>query len=352
MKRKTGKNIMMAACVIALILVIALAVGSVAIYEQNFHHRYQTASWLTFEVEDFPGLKMEQCYFPSNDGQMLAGYRYSKAQQEVKGVVVLAHGLGAGHNPYMVLADYFTSSGYLVFAYDCTGNDNSQGSSVKGLPQGVIDLDYALRYLKSVPEYNGLDIVLFGHSWGAYSSGCVLQYHPDVKAVVMVAGMNRSEDMLAYQGRTLIGDAVDLALPFVKAYEWLKFGQYASATAMDGFASSDAGVMILHSGDDMTVPAQYGYDAFYETYENSDRFRFLMFEDWGHSNVYYTPESVQYRNELNRAYAAYVEERGAEHSARIKEEFFGQFLDIRKAYEPDMELMAEIVAFYDASIAG
>ena len=337
-----------ASLVLVVILIAALMGGSVLIYEQNFNVRYRTASWLSFEPADFENLLVEQCYFPSNHGQMLAGYRYSKPDQEIKGLVVLAHGIGAGHNPYMVLADYFASNGYYVFAYDCTACDNSGGKSVGGLPQGVIDLDYALRYVKTVPEYAGLDVVLFGHSWGAYSCGSVLKYHPDVKAVVMVAGMNRAEDMLDYQGRALIGDFVDLALPFVKGYEGLKFGQYASANAMDGFDASNAGVMILHSRDDMTVPACYGYDIFREGYSESDRFRFVWYENRGHSNVYYTPESVQYRSEMNQAYLSYVEEKNAEHSAQIKEEFFGQFLDIRRAYELDMELMQEILTFFDA----
>lgn len=349
--KKKWKAWLIGASVLLILLLAVLMGGSILIYEQNFHVRYRTASWLSFEPADFEDLQVEQCYFPSNDGQMLSGYRYSKPDQEIKGLVVLAHGIGAGHNPYMVLADYFASNGYYVFAYDCTACDDSEGSSVGGLPQGVIDLDHALRYVKSVPEYAGLDVVLFGHSWGAYSSGSVLKYHPDVKAVVMVAGMNRSEDMLAYQGRAMIGDLVDLALPFVKGYEGLKFGHYASATAMDGFASSDAGIMILHSRDDRTVPASYGYDIFREAYGESDRFRFVWFDDRGHSNVYYTPESVRYRSELNQEYLSYVEERNAEHSAQIKEEFFGQFMDIRRAYELDMELMADILAFFDAYTA-
>lgn len=347
MKTKRRKSLLTALSVLVVLLAAVLMGASVFIYEQNFNVRYRTASWIRFELKDFEGLLMEESYFPSDDGQMLAGYRYSKADQEVRGLVVLAHGIGAGHNPYMAFADYFTSNGYYVFAYDCTACDNSGGSSLGGLPQGVIDLDYALRYVKSVPEYAGLDIVLFGHSWGAYSCGCVLEYHPDVKAVAMVAGMNRSEDMLVYQGRALIGSLTDLALPFVKAYEWMKFGQYASASAINGFAASDAGVMIMQSRDDTTVPASCGYDIFYDAYGEADRFRFVLYENRGHSNVYYTPESIRYRYELNQQYLSYVEERDAQHSAAIKEEFFGQFMDIRKAYELDGELMKEILAFFD-----
>lgn len=57
-------------------------------------------------------------------------------------------------------------------------------------------------------------------------------------------------------------------LPFVKLHEWIKYGGYASNTAMDGFAKSTAAVMILHSFDDEVVPVEYGYDAA----ENKERF--------------------------------------------------------------------------------
>ena len=79
-------------------------------------------------VSDFDGLKVEECTFPSDSGQ----------------------------NTYMDVADYFTSNVYLAFAYDATGNDKSEGDSVEGLPQGVIDLDYALRYIKQSDECSGI----------------------------------------------------------------------------------------------------------------------------------------------------------------------------------------------------
>lgn len=347
-KKKIGKILLITACILAVVLLIVLVGGSVMIYEANFGGRYETAGWLAYEASDFEGLQLEQRYFPSNDGQMLAGYRYSKVEQDVKGLVVLAHGLGGGgHNTYMNVADYFTSNGYLVFAYDCTGNDLSEGSGVEGLPQGVIDLDYALRYVKTVPEYSNLDIVLWGHSWGAYSAGSVLKYHPDVKAAILVAGMDRSEDLIKYQGQLMAGGAVEVVLPFMMTYEGLKFGDYASASVMEGFETSDAAVMILHSLDDTTVPAEYGYDVFYEAYADSDRFRFVLFEDRGHNYLYNSEESKAYRDQINEDYTAYVEANGGEYNAEIKTEFMDQYLDKQKAFELDGELFAQILEFYD-----
>ena len=44
-----------------------------------------------------------------------------------------------------------------------------------------------------------------------------------------------------------IGDGIYLMLPFVKLHERIKYGGYASNTAMDGFAKRDAAVMIVQS---------------------------------------------------------------------------------------------------------
>ncbi len=49
---------------------------------------------------------------------------------------------------FMAAANYFTSHGYLVFAYDATGNDDSEGESVIGMEQGIIDLSYAISYVE------------------------------------------------------------------------------------------------------------------------------------------------------------------------------------------------------------
>ena len=101
----------------------------------------------------------------------------------------------------------FTSQGFLVFAYDAAGNDESAGKSVRGLPQVVEDLDQALRFVEGEQSYKGLPLFLFGQSWGGYAVGAVLNLHPEVKAVAMVSGFNRSIDMMRQPGRKIAGPA-------------------------------------------------------------------------------------------------------------------------------------------------
>jgi len=334
---------------VAAIFLVVLPAVTVAVYQDNFGGRFETAPWLAFSESDFPGLRVEECTFPSNHGQRLAGYCYSKEHQEAKGVVVIAHGLGGGGcNSYMNIADYFTSNGYLAFAYDATGNDRSEGGAVEGLPQGVIDLDYALRYVKQAEAYQGLPVVLFGHSWGGYAVGSVLAWHGDVKAAVLVAGFDRSADLIEQQGAALAGPAVKLLLPYVALYERLKFGSYAACSALDGFAGTDAGIMVVHSRDDTTVLPANGYDKFYEAYGGDPRFRFVLLEGRGHNYIYNSEASKRYREEVNESYAAYVQENGGTPSAELKAAFMEEHLDKSRCFELDDGLMRQILAFYDA----
>lgn len=351
-KKDTLKRIIIS-CLISLTVLTFVLPFSVAvyIYESNFGERYETYAPTAFQISDFEGLAVRECTFPSNCGQKLAGYLYFKGSGEKKGVVVIAHGLGGGgHNTYMDIADYFASNGYFVFAYDATGNDKSEGSSVRGLPQGVVDLDYALRYIKADSQLKDLPIVLFGHSWGAYSVCSVLNLHPDVTAVVSGAGFNCSIDMIEAEGRNIMGDGISVMLPYVSLYEFFKFGKYADYSALKGFENSDADIMILHSSDDTVVPPQYGYDRYIEKYENDSRFTFVRFEDHGHNGIFQSNTSREYNEQFNQEFRQYAASLENGLTAEIKAEYIAAHFDKSKAYTLDTELLGKILAFYDESI--
>ena len=328
---------------------VVIPLLTIIIYESIFGARYETASWLAFSAEDFEGLRVEACEFSSED-QTLAGYLYSgeAAGEAPKGVVILAHGMGGGgQNGYMPFANAFAQAGYLVFAYDATGNDQSEGDSVEGLPRGLIDLDNAINYLCGREESDGLPLFLFGHSWGGYAVGTVLNLHPEVAGAVIVSGFNESEDLIRHQGEQIVGGAVHLLAPYVSVYEALKFGDYAGLSAVDGMAQSNARIMIVHSRDDQTVPTEYGYDTFYEAFGDNDRFHFVLYEDRGHDSLFYSEEARAYREELNAEYLAYVETHGGEHNAEIKTEFMSEYLDKQRCFEPDPDLMSQILTMFE-----
>ncbi len=333
--------------VLLAIAFIILPVTTIAVYESTFGTRYETASWVAFSVEDHEGLQVERSDFRSGDGT-LAGYKYSKADQEIKGVVVIAHGLGGGgHNAYMPFVDRFTSNGYYVFAYDARGNDNS-GGEVEGIPQGLIDLDNAICHAEAIGEYQDLPLMLFGHSWGGYSVGNVLNMHPEVKAAVIIAGFNESKDLIGYQGQQMLGGFIKVLMPYVGLYERIKFGsEFTSVSAISGMENTQAGIMVVHSKNDTIVPTQFGYDKFYEAFGDSDRFTFVLYEDRGHNDLLYSEAALAYKEQLNADYASYVEDTGRGYSAEVKEEFMNGHLDKKQCFEPDPILVEQILELYD-----
>ncbi len=348
-KPKNKKKIVIITVVSILLAIpfIVLPVTTIAVYESTFGTRYETVSWMAFSPEDYEGLQMERSDFQSGD-VTLAGYQYSKADQEIKGVVVIAHGLGGGgHNTYMPFIDSFTSNGYFVFAYDARGNDNS-GGEIGGIPQGLIDLDHAISYAETIEEYRDLPITLFGHSWGGYAVGNVLNMHPEVKAAVMIAGFNESKDLIEYQGQQMLGGAIKVLMPYVRLYERIKFGSaYTSVCAIDGMEKTEAGIMIVQSKDDTTVPTKYGYDRFFEAFGHSDRFTFVLYEDRGHNYLFCSEAARAYMDQLNADYKSYVEDHGRTYSAEVKEEFMNGYLNKKQCFEPDPVLMKQILEMYD-----
>ena len=307
-------------------------------------------------LDDFEGLQRIQYQFPSDKGQMLTGYLYSSGKEQ-RGIVIMAHGFGGGgHNSYMDCANYFAHNGYYVFAYDATGNDESDGNGVGGLPQGVIDLDYAVSFVEDSEEFPNLPIVLFGHSWGGYSVCNVLNYHPEVKAVIGVSGFNCSSDLFESEGKKQVGNGIYLMMPFVKLHEYIYFGKYASNTAMDGFAASDAAVMIVHSTDDDVVPMKYGYEIYFEKYKDDPRFSFIRLENRGHNCL---NDDMTYTNEFNAEFDKWLETlnydyEAEEHRKRFaaeKADYIHQNLDREKwCNRIDTELFDQFVDFYDAHL--
>ena len=352
------KKIIIIVLIVLVVLNIADFVFSVVIYKQNFDQRFTTPEPVN-RIEEFKDLYATTHRFTSDKGQTLTGYMYRypdlNNSERPHGIVVMAHGLGGGgHNSYMSVADYFASRNYLVFAYDATGNDESEGDGVGGLPQGVIDLEHAITFVEN--EYPRMPIVLFGHSWGGYSVMSVLKYHPDVKAVAECSGFAASSDMFEIEGKKQAGYAIYAMLPYVKLYDRLKFGKYSTNGALEGIAASDAPVMVIHSADDDTVPIEYGYDKIYEKYADDPRFEFVRFEDRGHNNVFNDKDKL---DKLNAEFREWISTRGYDAEApenheryqKDHDEYLTNVVD-RDEWNNrlDHELFDRITAFYEKNL--
>lgn len=349
------RKIALIVTVIILVLLLAAVlivprVLAMAVYRENFGVRFTSYEPLTWDMDDFDGLMRDKHTFPSDKGQMLTGYTYYRGNADAKGLVVLAHGFGGGgHRHYLHVANFFAESGYRVFAYDATGNDESEGEAVGGLPQGVIDLDYALRYVKGQAEFEGMPIFLWGHSWGGYSAGSVVKRHPDVKGVVIVAGFNESLDMLETEGRNIAGDAIEMVLPFFEKHERKMFGDYAGMSVLEGLEGTDAAVMVIHSADDSMIPIDISFDRYYEKFGACENFTFIRFEDRGHNYLFCSPDRLAYVDAYNAEADRYRQSVG-ELTEEMRAAYYEAHFDKHKGYALDEELMMQMVAMFDRCV--
>lgn len=349
-KRLLKRSLLILLILLSVVFGVVLPAVSVSVYRHFLNVRFTTEPHHAFSAESFDGLSVENVHFPAMQGHMLAGYKYSMGSQEKpRGVVVFSHGLfSGGQNRYMPILAYFASCGFAVFAYDATGNDAS-GGLVGGIPRGVMDLDYAIRYVKQDPDYEDLPICLFGYSWGAYSVANVLNFHKDIKAAAVFAGFDKSFEAIRHLGWEEVGGWIDLAMPYVKLYERLLFGDYAAATALDGFAAaSDTRIMIVHSTDDTVVPFAYGYERFHASHCDDPRFRFVRFDDRGHDFLMFSEEAILYQHEADAGFDAYLAENGLPYSSTSRAAYRHECIDDTRYFELNEAVMEDVVTMFCA----
>lgn len=342
-------------------------VGAGIVYQSFFGIRYETVDMYKCRVSDFEGLNCDEVELTSDKGERLAGYFYYKDLGEAqRGVVVMGHGFGGGgHNSYMPCANYFASHGYYVFAYDATGNDNSSGYGILGLPQQILDMDCAITYIENYHKTKGLPIVLWGHSWGGFTATNELSYHPEVKAVISVAGFDYSMDLIKAWGPDYVGTPLTYyVLPYIKLQQDYMCGEVSNSTAEAGFAVSDARVMSVSADNDPVVPVEYGLEYWKKKHSDDQRFEFVSIkgldESLAHSFVYCSKEYIDWRDSFNEIdFKEWLENLDYDYEAKENTDRFvadkAKFLDqpeVRqaRANQIDLKLFDEMLAFYDEAI--
>lgn len=342
------KKIIICISIFLVLFFIIPMTTTIVIYEMNFGERSETPEYLKYEMSSFKNLKRTQISFKSNKGQALSGYIYNnKETAKGKSIIVLAHGLGGGHNSYIPEIDYLAQHGYTVFAYDCTGTDESEGKSVGGLPQGIIDLDYALKYVENNDDLKELPIMLYGHSWGGYSVCSELNYNHKIKGVVERSGFNQSENIIIEQGSRMYGSAIKLLSPYIELYERFKFGDVAKLTSLEGLKKTDANVMLMHSSDDTTVSYNNNFQLYEDNLKDKSNLRFISLNGLGHDVIIDT----NFQKMINYDRKQLIGEYGSKKKIPEKEiEVFNQKVNSEEN-KINNQLMDEIVQFYDSQLS-
>jgi pimeloyl-ACP methyl ester carboxylesterase len=250
------KYVFLIAIIILVCLIFAgCTVVALELYSQVFgrvEEYNDDAAYAAWKEKDPIKYSREEVYFNSG-GNKLQGFIYGR--ENTNGLVVISEGLGATADDYLPMIMYFVDKDWRVFAFNNTGVGGSEGESIRGLTQSVIDLDAALTYIEKSGRFNGLSVMLAGHSWGGYGVCAVLHYNYDVKAVVSFAGFNSSSEIFQEQGVSMAGGWYYMLKPQMWAIEKQLFGDTANLSAVDGINKSGIPVMIVHCSNDETIPA-------------------------------------------------------------------------------------------------
>ena len=327
--------------------VISMVVVKV-IYDGQFprHSRHDETVTSALRYTDLETAYPRQLVSFESGINQLQGYVYGLHQDQ--GLVVVAHGLGGGADSYLPQITYFVDQGWRVFAYDATGSFDSEGKTTKGFPQALLDMDAALTFAKSQPDFAGLPVLLFGHSWGGYAVANSLHYDHEIAGVVTVSGANSPMDMIVEQGRRMMGGFINIQRPFLSLYQRMLFGEAASLTAAEAINRSDVPVLIIHgTADEMVEYTGSAIIAKIDAVTNPNVRTITLDEPGrnGHNDLFKSDSAMVYIDKINVIYRELYDSHSKNIPYEVKQGFYAT-VDRALAQDINRGLMDEIQAFF------
>ena len=301
-----------------------------------------------FTANDFEGLNAKPIEFKSNKGQTLRGNIYTyKDIKEYKGLIIFVHGMGGGHLSYTTEINTFAKAGFIVIGYDNTGTCASDGKNLKGFFQSVNDLNYAIKFVEENNDLNRYSIELVGHSWGAYTVCQVLQFKPNIKAVVAMSGPNNISKLICDTAKNETKINFSFLKPFITMVNFLTFGKNGIKNTSKVLKDTKIPVLLMHGKLDKTAPIENSPIQTKEI-EINNNIETIVYENRFH-NVYQTKESEEY---LNDTFGS-LSKINKEYKGKPAEDEINKIyknIDYKKMTEEDEEVMNTIIRFLEKNI--
>lgn len=338
-------------CIVTFIMLFSI--GSMIfiknIYDGSFPRVDKSKFSGHLRYSDVHGYERKTVKFDSGNNT-LTGYIYG--EENKKGMVVIAHGLGLGAEDYMAETLNFVDKGWRVFSYDCTGTYESEGKNTVGLPQSVIDLNAVMTYIKSNNTLNNLPIMLYGHSWGAYAVTAILNYNYDIHAVVSISGFNSPMELMNEVLKGEIGALSYVEYPFGWACQTMLFGSTSRVTAVNGINRTDTPIMIIHGDKDKEI-SYNGASIIAHKGEITNpnviyKTRSVKNQN-GHNDLYKSGAAIEYIKEKNIEYKKLYDRYNGKIPDDIKAKYY-EGVDKFKACELDVDFIDEINSFFEKQL--
>ncbi len=289
------------------------------------------------------------CSFNSGKNR-LQGYVYG--DENGKGLIVFAHGIGTGHENYLRELLWMVDHGWRVLAYDATGSCESEGEGTKSLVQSALDLDAALCFVESDASLRELPVCLLGHSWGGYAVTAGLRFSHRVTASASIAGYAYPQEMMVEFAKNYMGRGVAMLAPFVWIEQKFSVGRYASLSAIDGINQKDVPVLLIHGTEDEVISFGGASIVAHSDRIKNKNVKILVLSDEGqagHGSIFYHKDSVMYIRKTDDAWKSLCKIYKDVSSCEAKEQFLSG-VDREIYNRPNEALLSKIEAFFSASI--
>ena len=228
-----------------------------------------------FTKDDFEGLNMESFTFKSNDYNLM-GYLYSTDSEE-KGIIVFAHGIGAGHIQYTTEINYYAQKGYRVYAFDAQGCLASEGNGIDYFSNYVKNLDDFLTYLESLEALKDKKYILIGHSLGGYGVNLMIRYHKEqILKIISLSGFYDVKTLLnGVLGMTNILGISTMMTKIMVNQDKKHLGTH-SLSIEDVINEIEVPMLFVSGSEDTLVRTSINYERIKLLCENKDNFKFLL----------------------------------------------------------------------------
>ncbi len=322
-----------------ILILIIIHLFALMLHNQMFKKRCDDTLLLKyFSTIDYPNIRDEKTEFISNENK-LNGHFYSYNDNN-KALIILAHGMYGGHKSYFKEIEYFLSLGYLVFAYDNTATFDSEGKSLNGFTQSLIDLNNALNFVKTT-KYKDLNIFVFGHSWGAFATLNIINYHKDIKGIIAMSGFLSLKSLF----KGVFKGIKKILYPSFILIEKLKFKEYYKTNALNYLKDTKVNSFILFSDNDNQLECKYNYEPIFKL--NNPKIKTYLGHNKFH-NVNYTTNALAYSSNVMKTFKEKIKNKELV-TYEDKKEYFKD-IDFDLMSELDLEVMNKINEFIISSL--
>lgn len=243
-----------------------------------------------FYLEDYPDMSGDRFEFIS-DGKKLRGYKYYIDKKNIKAVVILHHGMGAGHNAYEELIHNLVKHGYLVYAYDNACCGDSEGDGWWNFATSLIDQENFFKWFENDEDQKGQKRIVLGHSWGGFTAINGLRYKVD--KVVAISAFNDIVSLL-----TGLIPPLKIFAPLLRGMQKHYYGEYGIANCYKLLQSSNIPVLLVHGEKDDTVSYKKHFLKWKKKLANKNNIKFYTVK-YRYHQPYTTVDSQMYYRYLN-----------------------------------------------------